>query len=192
MMQRIVILGSSAVLAVGGYWFIARSGDESPASAEFSAALTLPWAAVGDTASNASAHDAIRYAHPRYGFSFEYPDTLRMETFSEVTGGETILFQNDAASGPKRGFQIAIHPFEGGEVLTRERIMQDTGMAVEEPREVIIGTNQPALIFWSNDARIGRTREVWMIHGRYVYAITTYAELDAWLAEILATWRFGG
>ena len=36
----------------------------------------------------------------------------------------------------------------------------------------------------------GDTREVWFIHGGYLYEVTTYKELDIWLAGIMRTWKF--
>ena len=33
-------------------------------------------------------------------------------------------------------------------------------------------------------------REVWFIHGGYLYEVTTYKELDTWLGSIMQTWKF--
>jgi hypothetical protein len=47
-----------------------------------------------------------------------------------------------------------------------------------------------AASFYSTDARLGDTYEVWVLHGGYLYEITTLKSLDTWLNGILATWKF--
>jgi hypothetical protein len=37
---------------------------------------------------------------------------------------------------------------------------------------------------------MGDTREVWFIKGGFLYEVTTYKQLDTWLAQILQTWQF--
>jgi hypothetical protein len=44
--------------------------------------------------------------------------------------------------------------------------------------------------FFSHAPRLDDTREVWFIHGGFLYEITTYKELDAWLLPILHSWQF--
>lgn len=140
-----------------------------------------------------------RFTHPLYGFSIEYPEELDITTFDEEEGGETVIFQSredeSVALEEKVGFQIFVSPFEEDSVLTLERIREDLPFAtIEEPLEVIIGTktgqNTSALLFWSEDSAIGRTREVWFVHENYLYEITTFAHLDTLLADILSTWSF--
>jgi hypothetical protein len=40
------------------------------------------------------------------------------------------------------------------------------------------------------DAGVGQTREIWFIHNHFLFEVMTYKELDSWLNQILATWRF--
>jgi len=151
--------------------------------------------------------DFKKFTHPEYGFSFEYPKDLEIQAFKEEEGGEiigeTIVFQQPNLPGVKPledsekiGLQIFISPFEDEEgVLTQERVLEDLPFAVIiEPQEVFLGVlaekEIPALIFWSEDPLIGKTREVWFIHSGYLYEITTYAYLDLWLANILSTLSF--
>jgi hypothetical protein len=47
-----------------------------------------------------------------------------------------------------------------------------------------------ALAFHGFDAAMGQTYEVWFIHGGFLYEVSTYKELEPWLNQILATWRF--
>ena len=140
-----------------------------------------------------------RFTHPLYGFSVEYPEELDITTFDEGEGGETIIFQSREDESveleEKVGFQIFVSPFEEDSVLTLERIREDLPFAIiEEPVEVIIGKKTgidiQALVFWSEDPAIGRTREVWFVHDNYLYEVTSFAHLDTLLAGILSTWNF--
>ena len=36
----------------------------------------------------------------------------------------------------------------------------------------------------------GDWREVWFIRRGFLYEVTTYKELDSWLADIMRTWKF--
>ena len=48
----------------------------------------------------------------------------------------------------------------------------------------------PAKSFFGYNDQMGDTREVWFIHGGYLYEVTTYKPLDTWLTPILQTWKF--
>jgi hypothetical protein len=45
-------------------------------------------------------------------------------------------------------------------------------------------------MFYGNNAIKRDTREVWFIHGGLLYEVTTYKQLDSWLAQIMQTWQF--
>lgn len=143
----------------------------------------------------------IKYVHPEIGFSFEYQEDLKVEIFKESNGGETIVFQkrgdtSDMLREQKTGFQIFVVPFEDdGSRLTYERIKREIpGVAIEESLKVIIGEKAgrsvEAILFWSKDGRIGRTREIWFVDKGYLFEVTTYEHLDSWLAQIMSTWSF--
>ena len=140
-----------------------------------------------------------KFVHPTMGFSFEYPEELKVESFKESDGGETIVFQKrgdqlDWPTEKKTGFQIFVVPFDDeGNGLALEKIKNDlAGITIEEPEEAFIGNNagQPkkAWIFWIKNPQIGKTREVWFTDGGYLFEITTYEHLDNWLANIMSTW----
>lgn len=133
------------------------------------------------------------YTHPTYGFSFRYPEGFTVNSFSDESG-ETILVQKEGRV--KEGFQIFISEFDEPGPITPERIHIDVpNMVVEEPQEVMIGGSGQglgvrALVFFSHDPSLGRTREVWFVHGGYLYQVTARAEFDAELSKIMATFRF--
>jgi hypothetical protein len=47
-----------------------------------------------------------------------------------------------------------------------------------------------ATMFYGTNAIMGDTREVWFIKGGLLYEVTTYQQLDTWLAQIMQTWQF--
>lgn len=137
-----------------------------------------------------------QYTDSQKRFSVEYPAGFTAKYFKE-DDAETLVFQesNDAPDTPreeKNGFQIFIVPFEGTDGLTRERILEDIpGLVIEDIKEVVIGEGVHALLFWSEDVKLGRTREVWFTDNEgYLYEITTYDHFDSELAKILSTWKF--
>lgn len=144
--------------------------------------------------------DFQKYVNRKYGFSLEYPRGWSVENFDEQDGAETIVF----SGGDQSGFQVFIAPFYGDadeipkfqrldDLLTEERILRDLPSAViDDSLEILIGPNrdQRALLFWSDDPTIGRTREVWLVHNGYLYEITGYPQIDELLAGIMHTWTF--
>ena len=48
----------------------------------------------------------------------------------------------------------------------------------------------PAKSFFGYNDQMGDTREVWFIHGGFLYEVTTYKPLDTWLTAILQSWKF--
>lgn len=128
----------------------------------------------------------VLYRHPELNFTIEYPRELRALLFKEKDGSETIVFQE--SKDKNKGFQFFIQSFEEGEVLTQQKILEDLpNITIEEPQEVVIGSNIRALIFWANDSNLGRTREVWFSNNGYLYEVTAYADFDLELAKILST-----
>ncbi len=106
-----------------------------------------------------------------------------------------MLIEKKEGSG--QSFQIVISPFDEPGPLTLERIRQDLpDMAVEEPQKASIGGAE-ALVFFTSDASLGKTREVWFVwpedpglYGNYLYRVTSRSEFDAELSKIMATFKF--
>jgi hypothetical protein len=48
----------------------------------------------------------------------------------------------------------------------------------------------PATAFYGSNSVMGDTREIWFIHGRFLYEVTTTNQLDSWLVPIMQTWQF--
>lgn len=129
---------------------------------------------------------AFSYSSAQYHFSLTYPAALQIETYTEQSGAQTITFEAPAS---EEGFQVYIQAYSGSQV-TSQQFAQDepSGVIQDQTNVVIDGT--PAVMFFGNNSSMGDTREVWFIHGGYLYEVTTYKALDTWLAQIMNTWKF--
>jgi len=139
------------------------------------------------------------YTDSQYKFSFEYPKDFTATKFREGEEGDTILVQK---KGSKDGFQIFISPFDEPGPLTEERVKQDLpDLKIENAEQRVLKNGVPALIFFSEETSLGKTREIWFIYpvrnsdsngasNYYLYQVSTYKELDSLVAKILETWKF--
>lgn len=133
------------------------------------------------------------YTDSQYKFSFEYPKDFTVTKFQEGEYGNTILVsRKDPSTGSgQESFQIFIAPFDEPGPLTKERVLIDLpDLVINNPENRILKNGAVALIFFSEESSIGKTREVWFINGGYLYQISTYKELDGLVAAIISTWRF--
>lgn len=120
-----------------------------------------------------------------YRFSLLYPDDLSVREYRGPDTTLTVSF--DAKDG--KGFQIFVVPY-GGDQISGQRFKLDVPSGVrEEPTDILIDGTQ-AIAFFSADSALGDTREVWFIKNGFLYEVTTFKELDTWLAGIMQTWMF--
>ena len=127
------------------------------------------------------------YIDEDYGFSFNAKG-LQVTPFAESESTQVVLI-NDPQE--KREAQIFIAPFDEEGPLTRERILKDLPQAmVDNRKNIIFGSNIPALLFWGKDSSGEKTREVWFAYGGNLYQISTIAENDLWLGKLLESWSF--
>ena len=128
------------------------------------------------------------YIDSQYNFSFQYPKDFTATKFKEGEDGDTILIQQKDG---KNGFQIFIASFDEPGPLTKERILQDLPeMKITEAENRVLKNGIPALIFFSEETSLGKTREIWFIQNGYLYQVSTTAALDSLVAQIVATWKF--
>jgi hypothetical protein len=120
-----------------------------------------------------------------FRFSLFYPDDLKVIEYGEGKG-TVITFENTKT---RRGFQIFVVPYQE-KVITPERFKMDVPSGVIKDKTDILVNGTPATMFYSTNAAMGETREVWFIKNGFLYEVTTYKELDAWLSNIMQTWRF--
>ncbi len=135
---------------------------------------------------NLESQDALGYKNSEKGFSLYYPEELSVEEYDEGGGVETIVFSNTVSGNE---FQIFITPYSE-DFISEERFRLDIPSGViEDQKDVSIG-GVPGIIFFSEHPLMGPTREVWFIHKGFLYEVTTYKALDAWIADIIKTWVF--
>ena len=126
------------------------------------------------------------YKNTSQNFTIQYPENLAVKDFDEGEGTHTITFKS---ADEEESFQIFFTPYFG-DAITRSRMLKDIPSGkFTDPVEIIFGDNIRGLVFFST-SDIGDMREVWFIHKGYLFEVTTYKELDTWLAEIMNTWKF--
>jgi hypothetical protein len=58
-----------------------------------------------------------------------------------------------------------------------------------DPTDIVVD-GAKGMEFLSYAPTMDDTREVWFIKNGYLYEVTTFKELDSWLAQIMQTWKF--
>lgn len=168
------------ILASIGFFFIHEAPPAAPANVESAnpAPTLLP--------PRTPPEGQLEYRNEMYRISLFYPQDLQVEEAPGEGGTMTIIFEDDLG---KEGFQIFVTPYNRDEI-TEERMALDIPSGVFlEPLDVMIDGTR-ATMFFSTNARLGDTREVWFIRNNFLYEVVTYRALDAWLSQIMATWRF--
>jgi hypothetical protein len=172
------------LLVAGAYMFLIGS---------FSTVSAPEWKALSGAASSTLpqqvrvAPDGQKeYRNEQYKFSLFYPQDLTVQEFDEGSGAHTFVFGDTAR---EKGFQIFVIPY-AQEQIDRERFLADSPSGVmKEPFEVLID-GVKGNIFFGKNGIMGNTREVWFIRGGFLYEVTTYKDLDAWLAGIMQSWKW--
>ncbi len=125
------------------------------------------------------------YRNRQFHFSVQYPAAISPVEKQE-SGTLTVIFQG--ASG-EEGFQVYAAPFPK-KAITDDQFLRDVPSGVRNELRSITISSTPATAFYSTDAQIGDTFEVWFIHGGVLYEVTTYKEFENDLMQILSTWSF--
>jgi len=126
------------------------------------------------------------YRNTTYRFSLFYPDTLSVKEFDEGGGASTITFQNVSTV---QGFQIFVVPYSAPQVSTARFKEDEPSGVMQQPLDVTIG-GVFATSFYSTDANLGDTAEIWFIHGGYLFEVTAPKSLAPWFSQIMQTWEF--
>lgn len=126
------------------------------------------------------------YRSEAYRFSVFYPSDLTVKEYKESGGAQTITFSN---SGEEKSFQIFVLPYGENQVSEKRFKMDIPSGVIKEPVDVMID-NVRATAFFSTNSVMGNTREVWFIKNGFLYEVTTYKDLDSWIAGIMQSWTF--
>lgn len=126
------------------------------------------------------------YHNAARGFSLRYPQELSVKEYDEGDGTATIVFEDTAG---EKSFQVFFTPYPG-DAITQSRILKDVPSGkFTAPVEIVIGSATRALAFFSTGS-FGELREVWFLHGGFLFEVTAPKDLDEWLADIMKMWRF--
>ena len=165
---------------IGSVWWYRKPPITVPALVE----LGTPPPAVRDTTRTAPS-GYKEYRNTTYRMSLFYPDTLIVKEFNEGGGAQTITFEGKGGIG----FQIFVVPYTDAQ-LTPERLKKDIPSGVVKEQTPIVIDGKAASMFYSTNALLGETREVWFIQNKYLYEVTTTKDQDAWLSTIMKSWMF--
>ncbi|TSC69412.1 MAG: hypothetical protein G01um101456_191 [Parcubacteria group bacterium Gr01-1014_56] len=178
-----VILGGFLLALAGWRFFTLQESEVSVGSWTLPAATSS--ASVVALSSNPP-EGFVEFQNEKYGFSLFYPPTLEVTEYDEEGGAHTVSFEDKSG---EKGFQIFITPYTEDQI-TQDRFRMDVPSGVmKEPTDIVIDGIR-ATMFFSENALMGETREVWFIHDGYLHEVTTYKELNLWLAEIMRTWKW--
>lgn len=180
--EKIIIVLVFAVVA-GGVGIIA-SREWSPPN--LGQSITIPVVSAGKNPPREAPEGFLLYENEQFDFSLFYPAELGVSERDEEGDAQTILFQTPSGGF---GFQIFIVPYDKKEI-TEERFKNDVPSGVRKEPVTVWVDGVQGVAFWSENAALGETREVWFIHDWYLYEVTTYKELDEWLMNILSSWAF--
>jgi len=203
---RYYLLGIIFVLFVAGiYYFhappsnrlITSTHSNSPLTVtqETDTALGFP-SALDQPANNTTLTGALAatrsapkgsktYRNEHYRFELFYPDDLSVSERDEGNNATTVTFEKDSGEG----FQVFIVPYGQRQVSSERFKLDEPSGIIKQPTDVLIDNVRGTMFFGANPI-MGDTREVWFIRGGYLFEVTSYRELDAWLSQIMATWRF--
>lgn len=170
-------------LVVGALFYLPKrtninSGDDI--------AVSLPSAQSSESVMRSIPDGWREYRNEQYRFSLLYPEGMRVKEFDEGTGASTITFEK----GDKGlGFQIFMVPYNLPQV-TEERFRQDVPLGIRENSSNLQIGGVLASSFDSDSFGLGQTREIWFIHGGFLFEVTTFRIQGVWLSEIMGTWTF--
>lgn len=178
-------IGIFLLAAVGGGWYFFFL--PSPAATELPFALAPVRLPSEQEALVRKVPEGWReYRSEWYGFSLRYPAELTVSERKESARSYSVVFED---AKKETGFQIYIVAYKG-ETITDEQFLNDSPLGVrDEPQALQVG-GVSAVHFLGKDVNLGPTAEVWFIHRGHLFEVATVRELDAWLMEILGTWRF--
>jgi hypothetical protein len=181
------VLAVSVLLlcAVGGYFLFSRTDTLSARSPDvFADTATTSAALSSGTMAQPAGTEA--YMSNAYHFSLFYPDDLSVSEKELSGSSEVILFQDEA---DQQGFQIFVTPYAGEKITEQRFEMDEPSGVMEDPQNVTID-GAAATEFISSNSAMGASREIWFLHGGYLYEVTAPQSLDSWLLQIMETWQF--
>jgi hypothetical protein len=127
-----------------------------------------------------------QYTNGTYHFSLAYPKELKVTEHLEQSGATTVTFEDPAG---EQSFQIFLAPYANAEIDEQRFKLDEPSGVMDQPTDITIDGAR-ATMFFGRNSIMGDTREVWFVHSGSLFEVTTYKELDAWLSQIMATWKW--
>ncbi len=187
-----ILLGLALAAAVLGGFFLMRPNVEAdnPFILQAPSAKTTPSAAaeedIGLPAPRRAPVGYKEYQSATYHFSLLYPESMTVRTYKEKGAAMTVVFEEPFG---ERAFQVFVVPYAAKEI-TRERFLVDIPSGVRASSTSVVLDGVPAETFYSTSRALGDTYELWFIYHGFLYEVTTYKAYDAWLGEMMRSWKF--
>jgi hypothetical protein len=204
--STIVLLVAGCLVIIGGFAIASAFGPGSQGQSQSAAVIAATGSASASSAASglsattsiaaSSASDRVPthtaprgylpYSNPQFHFSLSYPHNLQVQEYQETGGAFTATFQDVVAD---QEFQVYVTPYSGSEITDAQfKLDEPSGLKIDPTDVTVDGAS--GIEFFSYAPRLDKTREVWFIHGGFLYEVTTYKELDAWLKPIMQSWQF--
>lgn len=126
------------------------------------------------------------YRNDFFLFSLFVPEGMIVEEFQETGTRLTVVFTDEEAGNE---FQVYVQPYGLHEISEKLFEADMPSGVMDDPQEIQIDGAR-ATTFTGSVAGFGETHEVWFINNGFLYEVTAPPALDAWLAEILNSWKF--
>jgi hypothetical protein len=176
-----------AIVVAGTVFFLSKSSKQDPHVQTDNLSFATTTIGQDDVNNDRIVPAGAReYRSTQYNFSLFYPQELTVNAYTNGGGSATITFQNPNAG---EGFQLFITPYDEAQI-SDTRFKQDEPSGVRESLTNIVVDGAIGAAFYSTDASLGATREIWFVHKGFLYELTTLKPLDSWLATIIQTWKF--
>jgi len=192
MRYRNVAVGLLVVLVlaagVGAYFYFFPTTPSAPATTALfgDMAVTPVVSEASPQAPREHPDGWVEYRNSRYSFSLFHPPQQKVQEFDEGAGAMTITFEDTATV---RGFQIFVVPY-GENQVSEDRFRKDAPSGVRAELVNITVDGATGASFYSINALLGDTREVWFVKNGYLFELTTLKPLETMLDQVLQTLRF--
>ncbi len=191
-----IIIGIVCIGILGGLYVWMFTGEKHQVRDALSKAIELENidtppedASVGEDDVSKATVSGREYANETYGFGMTLPVNTTAQSVMEGDG-ETILVQSQSGGEHSAdSLQISVSPFDEDISLTPARVQKDVpSLKMETPMTVKVD-GVSAVAFYSRDGDV-RYREVWFVHGGFLYQVLARAEADNTTGKVMESWKW--